>query len=125
MWSQRSLEEAGHRATRCVSICASVPYPQRPARPRPSSPNSSPPFLAAAAPLLHFVPPLQKKRASGDDGSSDRCPISDRIYKDGEFWIACDRCDKWYFGKAVNMDEKRAERQKTWVCPFCGRKKAR
>ena len=76
----------------------------------------------------------KKRKASGnankssqaakeDDGSTDRCPISDRVYEDGEFWICCDRCDRWFYGKAVNMDEKRADKQKIWSCPFCKRPK--
>ncbi|CAG9461798.1 unnamed protein product [Pedinophyceae sp. YPF-701] len=55
----------------------------------------------------------------GGEAEGDPCPISRRSYRPGEFWIACDKCDRWFYGKAVNMTPSRAEQAKTWKCPFC------
>lgn len=45
--------------------------------------------------------------------------LGSRACRRGEFWIACDYCDRWFDGKCVNMTEKKAEAAKDWKCPFC------
>jgi hypothetical protein len=54
-------------------------------------------------------------------GGSDPCPNCGRLYRQGEFWIACDACDRWFDGKCVNMTAQKAERNSEWQCPFCAR----
>lgn len=56
---------------------------------------------------------------SGGGGGSDDCPICGRKYRNGEFWIACDMCDRWFYGKCVNMNQAKADRQPHWKCPGC------
>jgi hypothetical protein len=52
-------------------------------------------------------------------GGSDACPNCGRTYRTGEFWIACDACDRWFDGKCVNMTQAKADRQPQWRCPSC------
>ena len=52
-------------------------------------------------------------------GGSDPCPNCGRKYRTGEFWIACDACDRWFDGKCVNMTQQKADRQPHWKCPMC------
>ena len=52
-------------------------------------------------------------------GGSDPCPSCGRRYRPGEFWIACDCCDRWFDGKCVGMTPQKAERSARWQCPFC------
>lgn len=67
-----------------------------------------------------------KRQRAGDHdnqndngGRSDDCPICGRKYSNGEFWIACDLCDRWFYGKCVNMSQSKADRQPHWKCPGC------
>jgi hypothetical protein len=53
------------------------------------------------------------------DGEGDPCPRCGRIYRVGEFWIACDACDVWYDGDCVGMTAAKAQRLGTWKCPKC------
>lgn len=39
--------------------------------------------------------------------------------RDGDFWIFCDYCRRWFDGRCVGMTAQRAEASKTWKCPFC------
>ena len=41
------------------------------------------------------------------------------FHRDGEFWIFCDFCQRWFDGKCVGMTAERAKVQKKWQCPFC------
>jgi hypothetical protein len=59
----------------------------------------------------------QKKNQS--HGGSDPCPNCGRRYRPGEFWIACDYCDRWFDGRCVGMTPQKAERSARWKCPFC------
>ena len=56
-------------------------------------------------------------------GGSDICPVSGRKYRTGEFWIACDMCDRWFYGKSVGMNQFKADRQPRWKCPGCAPRK--
>lgn len=56
------------------------------------------------------------------DGEGDPCPNCGRIYRQGDFWIACDFCDTWYDGKCVGMTQQKAERMGKWKCPKCLRR---
>lgn len=53
------------------------------------------------------------------DGEGDPCPNCGRIYRQGDFWIACDFCDTWYDGKCVGMTQQKAEKMGKWKCPKC------
>lgn len=54
-----------------------------------------------------------------EGAGSDPCPNCGRLYKSGEFWIACDICDRWYDGQCVGMTPQKADRSNKWACPFC------
>ncbi|BDA44501.1 g10002 [Coccomyxa elongata] len=56
------------------------------------------------------------------DGEGDPCPNCGRVYRTGEFWIACDFCDTWYDGKCVQMTPQKAQRMGKWRCPACDRR---
>ena len=61
----------------------------------------------------------EQGHAGGGGGGSDPCPNCGRKYRTGEFWIACDFCDRWIDGKCVGMTPKKAEIHPHWKCPFC------
>eukprot|EP00879_Flechtneria_rotunda_P003178 GHRR01003400.1.p1 GENE.GHRR01003400.1~~GHRR01003400.1.p1 ORF type:complete len:224 (+),score=28.69 GHRR01003400.1:342-1013(+) len=54
-----------------------------------------------------------------NDGEGDPCPGCHRLYRQDEFWIACDRCDMWWCGRCSKMTAAKAEKTKNWVCPKC------
>ena len=53
------------------------------------------------------------------NGGSEPCPNCGRKYRTGEFWIACDFCDRWYDGQCVGMTDHKADKMPNWKCPFC------
>jgi hypothetical protein len=53
------------------------------------------------------------------DGEGDPCPMCKRLYNTKEFWIACDKCEKWYCGKCAKMTAAKAERTEEWFCNSC------
>ena len=90
--------------------------------------------LAAQAgpqiPKATLVRNVNQKRKYDEDGGGDYqnnstneyCPNCGKKYKTGEFWIACDFCDRWFDGKCVDMTQQKADRQPHWRCPMCVRK---
>ncbi|KAK2077522.1 hypothetical protein QBZ16_004367 [Prototheca wickerhamii] len=93
-----------------------------PARPAPvkleSFGQTAPPSRKAAG-----SPPASNEddgeEEDDDDVEYDPCPNCGREFKDGEFWIFCDFCQRWFDGKCVGMTAERAKVQKKWQCPFC------
>jgi Alfin/PHD-finger len=63
----------------------------------------------------------EEEDGAGNGGDGDDCPNCGRQYRTGEFWIACDICDRWFDGKCVNMNQAKADRQPDWKCPGCVR----
>ncbi|GAB4819496.1 hypothetical protein N2152v2_006542 [Parachlorella kessleri] len=65
----------------------------------------------------------EEEEDSGEEetGNSEPCPNCNRKYRKGEFWIACDSCDRWFDGICVKMTAQKAERQENWVCPLCSK----
>jgi len=80
-------------------------------RPRPDKPKDS---VRAA---------LEEEEVDGNDAAgasgSEPCPNCGREYIAGEFWIACDFCDRWFDGRCVNMTAQKAGMSSQWRCPFC------
>lgn len=35
------------------------------------------------------------------------------------FYVACDRCYKWFHGKCIGITEKKAQKMDSWVCREC------
>lgn len=56
------------------------------------------------------------------DEEGDPCPNCGRHYRNGEFWLACDTCDRWFDGKCVMMTPGKAQRMGDWHCPQCAGK---
>ncbi|CAD7701495.1 unnamed protein product [Ostreobium quekettii] len=54
-----------------------------------------------------------------EDGEGEPCPQCGKLYRSGEFWIACDYCDIWYCGRCAKMTQERAETVRKWKCPSC------
>jgi hypothetical protein len=90
--------------------------------------------FSGMAPITATPPPPQPLNAAMDavaapgagaggeqyaDGEGDPCPRCGRVYRVGEFWIACDACDTWYDGDCVGMTAAKAQRMGTWKCPGC------
>eukprot|EP00884_Botryococcus_braunii_P018624 jgi/Botrbrau1/5445/Bobra.182_1s0047.2 len=53
------------------------------------------------------------------DGEGEPCPNCGRVYRQGEFWIACDFCETWYDGMCVKMTPQKAQKVGKWKCPAC------
>ncbi|KAL5208350.1 hypothetical protein ABZP36_032785 [Zizania latifolia] len=87
---------------------------------RQSNPNSKP------------AKPAQPKdeEDSGQEGAEDEeqaymCGACGETYANGEFWICCDICEKWFHGKCVRITPAKAEHIKHYKCPGCSSKRSR
>mmetsp|Transcript_12081 Transcript_12081/g.26434 ORF Transcript_12081/g.26434 Transcript_12081/m.26434 type:complete len:569 (-) Transcript_12081:187-1893(-) len=38
---------------------------------------------------------------------------------DGSFMMGCDRCQRWFHGKCVNLDQEAGDALDSWLCPSC------
>ena len=41
---------------------------------------------------------------------------------DGTFMLSCDKCERWFHGACVNIDQKTAASLVSWMCPSCSSK---
>ncbi|KAI8474265.1 MAG: hypothetical protein J3K34DRAFT_408729 [Monoraphidium minutum] len=55
------------------------------------------------------------------DGEGDPCPLCGHEYQQDEFWIACDKCDRWFCGRCTKMTAAKAEKMGKWFCNDCPR----
>ncbi|XP_065026189.1 PHD finger protein ALFIN-LIKE 6-like [Musa acuminata AAA Group] len=55
-----------------------------------------------------------------DDGTCGACS---KTHRQGEFWICCDACKKWYHAECVRITPSQAEQIKQYKCPRCCRRK--
>ncbi|KAG8071100.1 hypothetical protein GUJ93_ZPchr0006g43871 [Zizania palustris] len=67
---------------------------------------------------------------SGQEGAEDEdqaymCGACGETYANGEFWICCDICEKWFHGKCVRITPAKAEHIKQYKCPACSSKRSR
>jgi len=62
------------------------------------------------------------EQGGGGEEEGDPCPNCGRLYRNGEFWLACDTCDRWFDGKCVQMTPGKAQRMGDWHCPECAPK---
>ncbi|KAM0868471.1 hypothetical protein ACQ4PT_041291 [Festuca glaucescens] len=53
------------------------------------------------------------------------CASCGETYVNGEFWICCDICEKWFHGKCVRITPAKAEHIKHYKCPACSSKRSR
>jgi len=53
------------------------------------------------------------------------CGSCGESYANGEFWICCDICEKWFHGKCVRITPAKAEHIKQYKCPSCSSKRSR
>jgi len=49
------------------------------------------------------------------DESSTTCSGDD----DGSFMICCDKCENWYHGNCIEIDEKESKKMNNFVCSVC------
>nr|GLL17834.1 PHD finger protein ALFIN-LIKE 3-like [Ipomoea trifida] len=42
-----------------------------------------------------------------------------------EFWIGCDKCERWFHGRCVKVTPAKAEHMKQYKCPACSNKRIR
>ncbi|GMH41135.1 hypothetical protein BSKO_09045 [Bryopsis sp. KO-2023] len=54
-----------------------------------------------------------------EDGDGEPCPTCGKLYREGEFWIACDFCNIWYCGRCAKMNDGKARQVRKWKCPGC------
>lgn len=60
---------------------------------------------------------------SEDEDRSTLCGACGEHGED-EFWICCDKCEKWFHGKCMKITPARAEYIKQYKCPACSNKRA-
>ena len=49
------------------------------------------------------------------------CPVCSAVYKDGDDWVACDLCDKWFDQQCSNLSDEQwsALESIDWYCASC------
>jgi hypothetical protein len=62
---------------------------------------------------------------AGDEDQAYLCGSCGESYANGEFWICCDICEKWFHGKCVRITPAKAEHIKQYKCPSCSSKRSR
>ncbi|KAK3154388.1 hypothetical protein QOZ80_2AG0134440 [Eleusine coracana subsp. coracana] len=62
---------------------------------------------------------------AGDEDQAYLCGSCGESYANGEFWICCDICEKWFHGKCVRITPAKAEHIKQYKCPGCSSKRSR
>ena len=65
-----------------------------------------------------------KRKRDGDDVNENECPICLIEYDGRAFMIGCDKCDRWYHGVCVGIDETHGASDEEYVCPRCKAKRA-
>ncbi|CAC5417224.1 PIF1 [Mytilus coruscus] len=65
-----------------------------------------------------------KKRKNNNENSGENdtiCPLCQRIYVDGDEWIACDICDVWYDRQCLSLSDSQWSEIEgdDWYCPKC------
>mmetsp|Transcript_5259 Transcript_5259/g.7657 ORF Transcript_5259/g.7657 Transcript_5259/m.7657 type:complete len:594 (+) Transcript_5259:1165-2946(+) len=53
------------------------------------------------------------------DGGSRHCHCGGA--NDGRFMLCCDKCDKWFHGDCVNVQEEDSIKITNWICPDCSK----
>ncbi|XP_063406721.1 uncharacterized protein LOC134690660 [Mytilus trossulus] len=70
-----------------------------------------------------FVTKTKKKKSNTENqGEKDTiCPLCQRIYVDGDEWIACDICDEWYDRQCLDLSDSQWSELEgdDWYCPKC------
>ena len=74
--------------------------------------------------------PAHPKEDSGREDAEEEdqaylCGSCGESYANGEFWICCDVCEKWFHGKCVRITPAKAEHIKQYKCPSCSSKRGR
>ncbi|XP_010454354.1 PREDICTED: PHD finger protein ALFIN-LIKE 5-like [Camelina sativa] len=60
-----------------------------------------------------------------DEHGETLCGACGNNYASDEFWIGCDKCERWFHGQCVKITPARAEHIKRYKCPSCSNKRAR
>ncbi|KAI8084522.1 uncharacterized protein BX664DRAFT_283144 [Halteromyces radiatus] len=61
--------------------------------------------------------PISKKSTS----STELYCFCQKVYDETQFMIACDRCEKWFHGDCIGIDEKQGEAVDLYFCPSCSK----
>ncbi|CAN6244754.1 unnamed protein product [Urochloa humidicola] len=72
--------------------------------------------------------PKEDDDSGQEDAEEDQaylCGSCGESYANGEFWICCDVCEKWFHGKCVRITPAKAEHIKQYKCPSCSSKRSR
>jgi hypothetical protein len=72
--------------------------------------------------------PKEEEDSGREDAEEDQaylCGSCGESYANGEFWICCDVCEKWFHGKCVRITPAKAEHIKQYKCPSCSTKRSR
>ncbi|AQK53089.1 PHD finger protein [Zea mays] len=72
--------------------------------------------------------PNEEEDSGREDAEEDQaylCGSCGESYANGEFWICCDICEKWFHGKCVRITPAKAEHIKQYKCPSCSTKRSR
>jgi hypothetical protein len=72
--------------------------------------------------LTSMVEEEKTYKDDNDENCNTICEICEKIYYPGEFWIACDTCDKWFHGKCVKISKAKSKKIGLYKCPLCNRK---
>ncbi|KAK3144674.1 hypothetical protein QOZ80_4AG0316200 [Eleusine coracana subsp. coracana] len=79
-------------------------------------------------PAKHPPPKHEEQISKEDEGDEDEdylCGVCEGCYANGEFWIGCDVCEKWFHGECVRITAAKAEYIKQYKCPSCSTKRSR
>ncbi|KAI9121883.1 hypothetical protein K1719_007273 [Acacia pycnantha] len=78
---------------------------------------------------VKMSPPPKEEDESGEEDEDDEqgatCGACGDNYANGEFWICCDVCERWFHGKCVKITPAKAEHIKQYKCPSCSNKRTR
>ncbi|GJN27497.1 hypothetical protein PR202_gb15526 [Eleusine coracana subsp. coracana] len=104
---------------------------------KPKTPNGNSKNKSSSKPSKHpnsnskpakHPPPKHEEQISKDEGDEDEdylCGVCEGRYANGEFWIGCDVCEKWFHGECVRITAAKAEYIKQYKCPSCSTKRSR
>ncbi len=66
--------------------------------------------------MSSFTQRVRQTEQAAEEEDSDPCPQCGRLYRDDQFWIAC---DTWWCGRCAKVSESQAHRVKQWRCAGC------
>lgn len=74
--------------------------------------------LVSAAGTIPLVLPGKTRLVSAIDDNGTRYCVCGGP-NDGEFMLGCDKCERWFHGRCVNVCKDHSDTLQNWVCPPC------